>query len=256
MSEAQSLAKKLRAGEPVVTGWSMLAVPILSELMARSGYEAVTIDFQHGVHDVASARDAFAAMALAGTHRIARIPVGENATVSRLLDMGAQAIIAPMINSVEDAEAFAAAAKYPPVGERSWGPHRAAALDGLSLDAYLTNANEDTLTLAMVETPQAVEALDGILAVPGIDGVFVGPSDLSLTLSAGAGMDRDGAETTRVIEQIAERTRAAGKIAGIFCMSPEKVMEARGMGYSLMAYGADMALFQDAAANARAACPI
>jgi len=251
-----SLAKKLKSGQPVITGWSMLAVPLLSEMMARSGYEAVTVDFQHGAHDVASARDAFAAMALGGTHRIARIPVGETATASRLLDMGAEAIIAPMINSVEEAQAFAAAAKYPPLGERSWGPHRAAMLDGKSLDVYLQDANHETLALAMIETPQAIQALDAILAVPGIDGVFVGPSDLSLTLSGGQALDPDGAGTAKVAADIAARTLSAGKIAGIFCLSPEKVMESREAGYSLMAYGADMALFLDSASKARASCPL
>ncbi|WP_208998493.1 HpcH/HpaI aldolase family protein [Roseibium aquae] len=256
MSETVSLAEKLKSGSPVVTGWSMLAVPILAELMGRGGYEAVTVDFQHGAHDIASAREALAAMVLAGTYRLARIPVGDNATASRLLDLGAQAVIAPMINSVEEAKAFAAATKYPPLGERSWGPHRAAMLDGLPLEAYLEKANRETVSLAMIETPQAVAALDAILAVPGIDGVFVGPSDLSLTLSAGADMDRDGEKTTQAIRTIADHARAAGKIAGIFCMSPEKVMEARDAGYTLMAYGADMGLFHAAASTARKACTV
>lgn len=253
---AMSLANKLRSGRTIVTGWSGLAVPIVVELMGRGGYEAVTLDLQHGMHDIASARDAFAALALTGAHRIARIPVGDFATASRLLDIGAEAIIAPMINCRADAEAFADFMKYPPLGKRSWAPHRAAMLSGQDLDGYLKTANADLLALAMIETPEAIDALDDILEVPGIDGVFVGPSDLSLTLSGGQGLDPNGAATARVAAEIAERARAAGKIASIFCLTADKVHEARAAGYQLMAYGMDMGLLRGAAADAVAASTV
>ncbi|MBO6758959.1 MAG: hydroxyacid aldolase [Roseibium sp.] len=256
MPEPKTLAGKLRGGDAVVTGWSALAVPILAELMGRAGYRAVTLDLQHGMHDIASVRDAFASLALTGSHRLARIPVGDFGTASRLLDIGAELIIAPMINSKADAIGFAEAMKYPPVGKRSWAPHRAAMLNGQALPDYLRTANDETLALAMIETPDAIAALDDILAVPGIDGIFVGPSDLSLTLAGGAALDPNGAETTRVAAELARRTKAAGKIAGIFCMTSEKVAENRSAGYDLMAYGMDLMLFRDAAGAARAACDI
>ncbi len=239
---SQSLAAKLRSGATVVTGWSTLAVPILAELMARSGYEAVTLDMQHGHHDILSVREGIAASSLGGAHRIVRIPVEDNATASRVLDLGAEAVIAPMINNAADAIAFADAVKYPPAGKRSWGPHRAAMLNDEAPAAYLKRANQDLLALAMIETPEAIAALDEILAVPGIDGVFVGPSDLSLTLSNGASLDPNGADTQAVAAEIAAKANAAGKLAGIFCLLPEKVHEARAMGYCLMAYGIDMML--------------
>ena len=107
MSDHRSLAAKMRDGEHVVTAWSLLPYPIVSELMGRNGYEAVTLDMQHGMHDIASIRDTVVSLALVGSHRIARIPVGDFASASRLLDLGAEAIIAPMINSKADAQAFA-----------------------------------------------------------------------------------------------------------------------------------------------------
>jgi hypothetical protein len=137
VTDPKTLADKLRSGQPVITGWSMLAAPIVAELFARSGYEAVTLDLQHGMHDFTSASDGFAALALGGAHRIARIPVDDNATASRLADMGAECLIAPMINSRADAEAFVKAVKYPPVGERSWAPFRVVMLNQQTPDAYL-----------------------------------------------------------------------------------------------------------------------
>jgi len=245
--ETKSLADKLRAGLPVVTGWSMLSAPIIAELMARGGYEAVTLDLQHGMHDFQSACEGFAALALGGAHRIARIPVGNNAMASRLADVGAECVIAPMINSKEDAEAFAGAMKYPPLGERSWAPFRAIALNNQTADNYLHHANSQVLALAMIETQAAVDALDNILSVDGLDGVFVGPSDLSLALSNGARLDPNGDETARVCAGIANRTRAAGKIAGIFCIGADKVEEAVEQGYCLMAHGADIVMVDHAA---------
>jgi 4-hydroxy-2-oxoheptanedioate aldolase len=225
----------------------MLAVPIIAELFARSGYEAVTLDLQHGMHDMRSACDGFAALALGGAHRIARIPVGDNALASRLADAGAECVIAPMINTREDAEAFAAAVKYPPLGERSWGPVRAVLLSNQTSGGYLENSNQQTLALAMIETRAAVDALDEILSVPGLDGVFVGPSDLSLALSNGAKLDPNGDETAHVCGGIAAKARAAGKIAGIFCLNAAKVEEAVAQGYRLMSHGTDIMMFDHAA---------
>ncbi len=254
MSADMSLAAKLRADESVVTAWLSLAVPIVAELFGRSGFLAVTFDLQHGQHDMGTLRDGLSFAALSRAHRIVRIPVGDNGSASRALDLGAEAVIAPMINSADDARAFAEAMKYPPIGKRSWAPHRAAMLKGQELGDYLKTANADTLSLAMIETPEAIEALEDILAVPGIDGVFVGPSDLSLTLSNGAELNPTSAETAKVAADIARRTRAAGKIAGIFCMSPEMVHQSREAGYRLMAYGFDSVLLQKAAAEAVEAC--
>lgn len=250
MTQNTFLADKLRADTPVVTGWSLLPSPMVCEILARSGYEAVTLDLQHGMHDFQSAYAGFSALALGGAHRIARIPVGDNAMASRLADVGAECIIAPMINSREDAEAFADAVKYPPVGERSWAPFRAVTLAGQTIEEYHQKANSQTLGLAMIETQAAVDALDDILSVPGLDGIFVGPSDLSLALSNGAKLDPNGEETARVCGEIAAKARAAGKIAGIFCIGAAKVEEAAAQGFRLMSHGMDTMLLDSAARSA------
>lgn len=247
MTDTDTLAGKLRAGKAVVTAWSQLSAPMVPEMFARAGYEAVTLDLQHGMYDFAAACETFASLALAGAHRIARIPVGDNALAGRLIDMGAECIIAPMINSRREAEAFARAMKYPPDGDRSWAPFRATMLSGQNRDQHLANANSRTLSLAMIETMAALDALDDILAVEGLDGVFVGPSDLSIALSHGASLDPNGQRTGEVAGQIAEKAVAAGKLAGVFCLNADKVEEAYHQGFRLISHGVDTLLLDHSA---------
>src|SRR5712691_6208794 len=125
---AFSLARSLRAGEVVYTGWCGLPYPIVAEIVGREGFAAVTLDSQHGLWDTAAIVAGIAAVRQGGAAAIVRVPVGDFASVSRALDFGAEGIIAPMINTQAEARAFAAVAKFPPIGERSWGPHRAAML--------------------------------------------------------------------------------------------------------------------------------
>lgn len=239
------LADRLRSGETVITAWSVLPGAALAEALVRCGYEAVVLDMQHGQHDLASVRDAIAGIVNAGGHPIARMPVGEFATASRFLDLGAQAVIAPMINSVADAEAFAEFMKYPPTGKRSWGPGRAMELNGVSEpQAYLMSADAETISFGMIESRAALASLDDILAVKGLDGVFVGPVDLSIALSDGTRIDPSGEETQAAARKVAEAAKAAGKLAGIFCISPEDVRKAREMGYTFIAYALDQVVLQ------------
>jgi 4-hydroxy-2-oxoheptanedioate aldolase len=252
VTNSLSLSDKLRSGTPVITGWSFLSEPMIPEMLARAGYPAVTVDMQHGAYDFDGAREALSAIALGGAHRIARIPLADNAMAGRLADMGAECLIAPMINSREEAVAFARAIKYPPVGDRSFGPFRAAQLTGESSEEYLKNANSQLVSLAMIETQEAIDALDDILSVPELDGVFVGPSDLSLSLSNGAGVDPNGDGTAEVCAMIAKKAEKAGKIPGVFCLNADKVKEAVQQGFKLITYGIDIGFLEDSAKTALA----
>src|ERR1019366_4638061 len=149
---AFSLARRLRTGETVYCGWCALGSAIVAETVAREGFFAVHIGQQHGLWDFAAGVTAIGAIYHAGATPVVRVPLADFAAASRALDCGAEAIIAPMINNEHDAKAFVAAAKYPPLGERSWGPNRAMTLQGRSNAVdYLREANEGTLTLAMIE---------------------------------------------------------------------------------------------------------
>ncbi|MBA8819130.1 2,4-dihydroxyhept-2-ene-1,7-dioic acid aldolase [Ochrobactrum sp. P6BS-III] len=217
-----SLSSRLRAGETVLSAWSSLPEPLTVEILAHTAFDAVTLDMQHGGHDEASVLRSVGLILNAGKPPVVRIPVGRFDMASRALDFGAQAVIAPMINSAEDARKFAAAMKYPPVGERSWGVFRPNADYGTpGSNDYLTTANQDTLAFAMIETRDAYDALDAILDVRGIDGVFVGPADFSIAWSNGREANPNSDAIVEPISNIARKAAAAGKIAGIYSPSPE-----------------------------------
>lgn len=235
------LARRLRAGETVHVGWATLGVPILAELLARDGFPVVSLDQQHGLFDVGAVQIGIAAVRAAGAAAMVRVPLGDFASVSRVLDFGAEGVIAPMINTVDDARAFAAAAKFPPLGERSWGPTRALLLNGLSMPDYLAQANDNVITMAMIETRAALKNLDAILAVPGIDGVFVGPSDLSITLSDGKVLDPHSKDVDATCETIVAAANRAGKIAGAYTANAERANEQAARGFRLLAVGSDAA---------------
>ncbi|SDA35234.1 4-hydroxy-2-oxoheptanedioate aldolase [Methylobacterium sp. UNC378MF] len=230
-----SLPDLLPTGPARFLGWSMIADPMVAGFLARAGFDAVLLDQQHGAYDYKSSCAAITEVALAGKSSLVRVPVGDFAMVSRMLDAGAAGVVAPMINTVSDAEALAAAAKFPPVGQRSWGPDRAMWLSGLRNGAdYLAGANDRALTIAMCETEAGIADLEGILAVPGIDGVLVGPADLSIALSKGAAIDPLGSAVTAALSEIARKTRAAGKIPCAFAPSPARAREMVAMGYQLV----------------------
>jgi 4-hydroxy-2-oxoheptanedioate aldolase len=241
MANSFTLARALRGAAPVFSGWCGLAVPIVAEVIAREGFRAVTIDMQHGLWDIAATVSAIAAIRHGGAAPVVRVPLGDFATASRALDFGAEGIIAPMINTAADARALVSATKYPPVGERSWGPHRATMLGEIAdQKEYLRAANELTVTLAMIETRSALDNLTAIAETPGIDGLFLGPADLSIALSQGASLDPMSAAVDRELERIAEAARKAGKILGAYCHTAERAAALAGRGVRFLPVGSDL----------------
>src|SRR5215813_1537433 len=234
-----SLARRLRGGEVVHTGWCGLGVPIVAELIARTGFPAVSLDQQHGLYTMESTAAGIASVHMAGAAPIVRVPLGDFAVVSRVLDFGAEGVIAPMINTPEDARLFAAAAKYPPLGERSSGPLRALMLNAMEIGDYVAKANDNVVTLAMIETRKALSNLDAILATPGIDAVFVGPSDLSLALSDGKTLDPHSREVDAAVDEIGAAAKKAGKIAGAYTANAERANALAARGFRFLAVASD-----------------
>ena len=168
-----------------------------------------------------------------------------------MLDFGAEGVIAPMINTEADARAFVAAAKFPPLGERSWGPHRATTLAGIAdQKTYLRDANEVVVTLAMIETRTAMNNLAAIAATPGIDVLFVGPSDLSIALTDGATVDPHSVAVEVALEKVVAAARGAGKIAGLYCISAERAVACARRGFRFLAVGSDLAFLRAGTATA------
>lgn len=246
---AFALAARLRAGETVFSAWCQSGSPIVAETIARGGFPAAVLDAQHGLWDMASAIAGIGALHHAGATPLVRVPLGDFAFVSRALDCGAEGIIAPMINTPEDARRFADAAKYPPVGARSWGPFRAMPLQGRSVPTeYLREANAGTLTLAMIETPTALANVEAIAATPGIDALFIGPYDLSTSLSAGAAQDIHAPEVDRAIDRIRDAAIGAGKIPGIYCRDAERARTMAARGFRFLTVGSDFGFLHEATA--------
>jgi len=245
-----SLAARLRAGETIYSGWCSLASPTIVEIAAREGFKAVALDGQHGLWTPQDIRIGIAAIRQGGGAPIVRIPLEDFGLASKSLDWGAEGIVAPMINNVADARRFADACKFPPLGERSWGPTRVLALHGVKgPQVYLETANEDTLAIAMIETRAAQAALDGILAVDGIDGVFVGPSDFSIALSGGAKVDANNADMLKAAAEVAAKTTRAGKVPCTLAITAEAARRARELGFRLIALGSDV-LYLTSGSNA------
>ena len=248
---AFSFARRLHAGETVFSGWCSLPYPLVAETVGREGFSAVTIEAQHGLWDLNAILTGIAAVRQGGAAPLVRVPVGDFAMVSRVLDFGAEGIIAPMINTAADARALAAAAKYPPVGERSWGPHRATTLAGLTDQSiYLREANEHVIALAMIETRAALDNLDAILDTPGIDGLFVGPSDLSIALSGGKTLDPLSKEVERELDRIVAAAQKAGKIPGAYCHSAVRAVALAKRGVRFLAVMSDLAFIRAGVAAA------
>lgn len=244
MSSVGTLSQRLKTGLPVLSAWCGISEPAVPGILAREAFDAVTLDMQHGSIDLTAALWAIPLIAAAGKPAVVRIPVGDFATASRLLDAGASGVIAPMINTIEDARRFAGFMKFPPLGERSWGPHGAIPLSGLSPDRYFAEANDFSTAFAMVETREALAIVDDILAVPGIDGIFIGPSDLSIALSKGGAVDPMSMEVQQALSHVHTRARAAGKLVAVYAHSGERAADMMKQGFDFIAIASDIVLLR------------
>src|SRR5580704_229154 len=248
---AFTLANRLRAGETVFSGWCGLPYPLIAETLGRDGFAAVTVESQHGLWDVNGILAGIAAIRQGGAAPLVRVPFGDFALVSRVLDFGAEGIIAPMINTPADARAFAGAAKFPPIGERSWGPHRATTLAGLADQSiYLREANDHVITLAMIETRTALKNLDAIVDTPGVDGLFLGPSDLSIALTDGKTLDPLSKDVDLELDRILAAAQRAKKIPGAYCHSAERAAALAKRGVKFLAVSSDLGFLRAGAAAA------
>ncbi|MEO8540379.1 MAG: aldolase/citrate lyase family protein [bacterium] len=203
--------EKWSRGEVTFGSWLSIPSSFSAEVMAHQGFDWVCIDMQHGVIDYQVALTMLQAIGTTDTIPIVRVPWNEPGIIGKVLDAGALGVIIPMVNSVEEAQQAVAACRYFPQGSRSFGPTRASYYAGTD---YFQGANDQVACIPMIETKQAVDRLDDILAVPGIDAVYVGPADLSITYGLPPGMANAGAfEDARVL--IAKKCAEHGVTAGI-----------------------------------------
>lgn len=235
-------------GKPVLHGWLSIGNPFTAEIMAAQGYDAISIDLQHGALDYSAALPMFQAMRASGVALGARVPWLDPAAIMKVLDAGALNVICPMINTAAEAAAFVSYLRYPPLGSRSFGPTRAAFALG---DGIAAEANDQVVALAMIETKEAMENLDAIAATPGLDGLYIGPADLTFALHQGRlapGFDREEPEMIEAIRHILAVAKANGKRAALHCGTPEYAARAIGWGFDLCTVSGDSRLLAGAAA--------
>ncbi|MEX0386547.1 HpcH/HpaI aldolase family protein [Spiribacter onubensis] len=238
------------AERPALNGWCSIGNPLTAEIMAAQGFDSVTVDIQHGALDYTALLPMFQAMKASGATLMARVPWRDPSWIMKTLDAGAEGIICPMINSRAEAEEFVSYLRYPPLGQRSFGPTRAA----FGLPGYnVPDANSQILALAMIETADGVENLEAIASTPGLDGIYVGPADLTLGTQDGRlapGFDRQEPEMIELIQHIASVCNAHGIAACLHCGSADYAARAISWGYRLTTVGGDSRFLAAAAGTA------
>ncbi|MEM9932613.1 MAG: aldolase/citrate lyase family protein [Bacteroidota bacterium] len=232
----------LEKGKTIYNGWLHIPNTWTAELMAHAGWDSLTIDMQHGLHSIETAIQMLQAISTTDTIPLARVNWNEAGSIMRLLDGGAYGIICPMVNTKSDCEAFVGACRYPPLGYRSFGPTRARVYAGADYGAY---ANEEILCFAMVETKEAVENLDEICSVKGLDGIFVGSGDLKLSYTGKTGHGHHPQEFDAAIQAILASCVKHHLIPGIWSATVEAAQEMKEKGFRFIALKSDSMMLNE-----------
>jgi 4-hydroxy-2-oxoheptanedioate aldolase len=216
------------AGKPVLNGWLMVPSSFSAELIAHSGFDSVTVDMQHGMIGFDAALAMITAISTTASMPVVRVPWLDPGMIMKVLDAGAYGVICPMVNTREQAETLVAATRYAPRGNRSWGPVRGALYGGSD---YLQGANETILNFAMIETAQAVENIDEICSVPGLDAIYLGPADLNLSLTGSVQTDTLDGPVGEAVRHILARAKAHGVVPCAHTSSPGFALKMIELGY-------------------------
>ncbi len=227
-----------KEGGAAVNGWLNISSSWSAEVMAHAGYDSLVVDFQHGYHTVGDAVQMYQAMSATRVTPMARVPWNDPIYIQRLLDAGAMGIICPMVNTGEECERFVSSTRYFPDGIRSSGPTRPNLVMGSD---YVQWANEEIIAMAMIETATALENLDDILSVKGLDAIYIGPGDLGMTLCV------EGRDTTDPIQlaaydKILAACKQHGIVAGLHTGSAEYARKMVALGFQFVTINTDSGL--------------
>jgi 4-hydroxy-2-oxoheptanedioate aldolase len=237
------LYKVWREKRVAVNAWLALGSPYAAEIVANLPYDSVTVDLQHGMYDFETALTMFQAISTSTAVPMVRISANEPWMAQKVLDAGAYGVICPMISTVEDCRRFVSSCRYPPLGERSFGPARGLLYGGSD---YPKHANEHVLTWGMIETAIGLGNVAAILEVRGLDGIYIGPSDLALSLGCPISSDVH-ADVRAAIGVVLKAVRAAGKRAGIFCSTLAFGREMAALGFDLITVSTDAEMLRGTA---------
>ena len=232
--------QKLREGQPTFGTWLSLDNLHSARVLARMGFDWLTLDMEHSAVDWSQAAAVFAAIADAGCVPLVRVPEGNHLIIKRGLDAGAFGIVVPMVNTAQQARVAVAAAKYPPEGNRSAGGGMHALGFAASADEYFARANDEIVVILQTESPAGVQNAEQIYRVPGVDAIFVGPVDLRFTMRSADGRFPTPEEHEAMIRRVIEIGKQVGTPTGMHCMEPEEALRRAGQGMQFLAVGSDL----------------
>ena len=242
------LKKMFKDGEPIINGWLQIPSAFSAEVMSHQGWDSCTIDMQHGVVDYHNALNMLQAISSTDTTPLARVNWNEPGQIMKILDAGCYGIICPMVSNRKEAENFVQACQYPPKGYRSFGPIRGLLYGGSD---YAKHADNEILKLAMIETKEALEKLDEILDTPNLDGIYIGPADLSLAVGEEPGFDRpDNSIAYKEILRILEHAKKNNIFAGIHNGTPEYATKMIEKGFNFVTVSSDLRELSNGAKSA------
>ena len=231
------LKEIFKSGKAAVNGWLQIPNSFTAELMANQNWDSLTLDMQHGMIDYNSAVGMLQAISTTEVVPMARVNWNEPGQIMKILDAGAYGIICPMVSNKKEANNFVKACMYPPDGYRSYGPIRGLVYGGPD---YADKANDELLKFAMIETKESLENLDEIMKTPGLDGIYIGPADLSLAIGQKPSFDKpDGDPVYEEIMKILEHAKKNNIIAGIQNGQPEYAEKMIKKGFQLVTIGSD-----------------
>jgi 4-hydroxy-2-oxoheptanedioate aldolase len=231
------LKKIFKEGKAVINGWLQIPSSFSAEVMSKQAWDSLTIDLQHGVVDYASALQMFQAISTSEIVPMARLNWNDPGQIMKILDAGCYGVICPMVSSRKEAEKFVEACMYPPKGYRSFGPIRGLLYGGAD---YGDHANDEIVKFAMIETKEALGNLDQIMSTPNLDGIYIGPADLSLAIGAKPGFDNpEGSPTYNEMLNILKHAKKNNIIAGIHNATPEYAEKMIKLGFQFVTVGSD-----------------
>ncbi len=247
---------KLRRGEPTFGTWLSLGDLYATRVIARLGFDWLTLDIEHSAIDWSQATTIFAAVADAGCVPLARVPEGTHWYIKRALDAGAWGIVVPMVDTVEQAKIAIAAAKYPPVGNRSVGGGMHSMNFAATAGDYYVKANDEILVVLMTESPRGVDNAEGIYSLPGVDAIFIGPNDLRFQMRAPDGTFPTADEHEAMVQRVIAAGKKVGTPTGLHAMDAQSALQRVEQGMRFMAIGSELRFMtQQAQATEKALRP-
>jgi 4-hydroxy-2-oxoheptanedioate aldolase len=229
------------AGTPALGIMCNSASPLVAEHLGHAGYDFVIVDMQHGENNLDNMQVMLQALSTTGTTPLVRVPANMPVYIQRVLDLGAYGVIVPMVNTPEEARQAVASVRYAPQGERSWGPTRATMYSGAG---YFAESPKELLTLVMLESAGGLKNVEAIMAVDGVDGCFVGPKDLGISLGHSPDLPDLPDEAEQAVRTIFAAARGTGKIAGVHTFGPAEAKKRIDGGATLLSVSSDTAIMR------------